>query len=368
MTTTSSSRPPYSVPPLAELDGDLGDDAPVVASTFSGGGGSSAGYRMAGCRVVWASEFVPAAAETYRANSPATTLDTRDIRKVDPVELRELLGEVDILDGSPPCSAFSTNGKLSAGWGREVAYSDTAQRVDDLFWEYARIAEGLQPKVLIAENVSGLVRGVSKGYFREIIARLRDAGYRVSARLLDASWLGAPQERRRLIFIGVRVDLAAEPVFPSPLPYRRTIRDALGGDCGGVLWHWGIRDASLPAPTIQTQGTSHSELAVIMPAGVTRDPETGYDLVAPIDAPYLAKQGVRPADARRLEVLAGADAPYRLQVRRPTLGELRALGGFPPDFALTGSYAQRWERIGRAVPPVMMREIAAVVRERILQA
>lgn len=362
----TGQRPAYRVPPLAELGGDLTGDEPIVASTFSGGGGGCAGLRMAGCRVVWASEFVPAAAETYRANNPATPLDTRDIRDVDAGELRELLGEVDILEGSPPCSPFSTNGLLSAGWGRQKAYSGTVQRADDLFFEYARIAEGLRPKVLIAENVAGLVRGVSRGYFKLILARLRDAGYRASARLLDASWLGAPTERRRIFIVGVRDDLALAPAFPEPLPYRRSVRDALP-DCAGVMWHWGIRDASQPAPTIQTYYTSHAELGLIMPAGTPVDPETGHDLLASMGTAYLARRGVRPALASRLGAMAGQDEAYRLEYRRPTLGELRALGGFPPDFKLTGSYPQRWERIGRAVPPVMMRAVAATVRERILQ-
>src|SRR5689334_7614439 len=83
-----------------------------VASTFSGCGGSSLGYRMAGFRVRWASEFVPAARQTYRANAaPHTIIDGRDIRQVDPQEILTAIdmesGELDLLDGSPPCSSFS---------------------------------------------------------------------------------------------------------------------------------------------------------------------------------------------------------------------------------------------------------------------
>jgi DNA (cytosine-5)-methyltransferase 1 len=336
------TRPPYVLPTMAEIR-QTAPNGHTVASTFSGTGGSSTGYRLAGFRVLWASEFVPAAAASYRANAdPATVLDTRDIREVRPDELPE----VDLLDGSPPCSDFSTQGNLSSGWGEVKSYSSTSQRVDDLFFEFARIAEGLRPKVLIAENVSGLVRGVSKGYFKLILARLRDAGYRVEARLLDASWLGAAQERKRIIFVGVRDDLAAAPAFPDPQPYRRTIGDALP-DCAGLVWRWGIADRTRPCPTIQTSYTSHSELAVLAPPGTDHDPETGRDLHAGI-----------PADRARRE--QGAEC------RRLTLGELRALAGFPPDFELTGSYDQRWERIGRAVPPVMMGAIAATVRDRIL--
>ncbi len=113
-----------------------------------------------------------------------------------------------MLDGSPPCASFSTAGKREEGWGKVKLYSDARQRTDDLFFEYARILKGLQPKVFVAENVAGLVRGTAKGYFKLILAELKDCGYRVEARLLDARWLGVPQMRERVIFVGVRNDLA----------------------------------------------------------------------------------------------------------------------------------------------------------------
>src|SRR3954468_19918276 len=93
----------------------------TVASTFSGCGGSSLGYKMAGFRVLWANEFIPAAQDTYRANHPSTLLDTRDIRIVQPEDLLEAIGmragELDLFDGSPPCASFSTAGIREGGWG-----------------------------------------------------------------------------------------------------------------------------------------------------------------------------------------------------------------------------------------------------------
>ena len=104
-------------------------------STFSGCGGSSLGYKMAGYKVLWASEFIPAAQDTYRANHPDTILDTRDIRQVQAQEILDILkmqvGELDLFDGSPPCASFSTAGKREKGWGKVKQYSDTKQRVDD---------------------------------------------------------------------------------------------------------------------------------------------------------------------------------------------------------------------------------------------
>ncbi len=145
-----------------------------VASFFAGTGGSSTGYRMAGYRVLYANEFVEAARASYAANkAPYTVLDGRDIRTIDPADVLAQIGlgagELDVLDGSPPCASFSTAGKREKGWGQVKAYSDTVQRSDDLFFEFARMVDGIRPKVFVAENVSGLVKGKAKGYFLLIL-------------------------------------------------------------------------------------------------------------------------------------------------------------------------------------------------------
>src|SRR5580692_3946571 len=226
-------KPPYRVPTMVEISVCPYTGITAV-STFSGGGGSSLGYRMAGIRVLWANEFIEAARDTYRANFPATRIDPRDIREVMPEDILSATGleagELDILDGSPPCAAFSMSGDLSRAWGCRKLYSDGAyQVVDDLFFEYARLVAALQPKVFIAENVKGLVRGVAKGYFKLILRALRACGYRVEARVVNAAYLGVPQARERMIFIGVRNDLDMAPAFPKPLPYVYTVREALDG-------------------------------------------------------------------------------------------------------------------------------------------
>jgi len=249
----------------------LPDNGLRVVSFFSGCGGSCLGFKMAGYRVLWASEFIPAAADTYRANHPNTILDTRDIRKVQPKDILKAtglkVGELDCMEGSPPCASFSTAGKREKHWGKAKKYSDTVQRVDDLFFEYIRLLDGLKPKVFVAENVSGLVKGVAKGYFLEILAKLKACGYRVGCKVLDAQWLGVPQARQRTIFIGVREDLGKQPVFPKPLPYRYSLREALPWIVRGKYGPaWKSADA--PSPTVsagmsynpnnQPSGTSNS--------------------------------------------------------------------------------------------------------------
>lgn len=432
-----TDKPPYRVPSMEEIQ-SLPWNGFNAVSTFSGCGGSSLGDRMAGFRMLWASEFVPAAQETYRANAaPYTVLDTRDIREVKGQDILDATGlatgEIDLFDGSPPCASFSTAGKREAGWGTVKKYSDTQQRTDDLFFEYARLIEETQPRVFVAENVSGLVKGTAKGYFKLILARLKACGYRVSARVLDASWLGVPQSRNRLIFIGVRNDLSMDPAHPAPLPYRYTVRDALPwilaqGDNGGSM-----KAADRPSPTIGADpGTGNgnfppsrviAEPRFIHDTGgqpqfsagdvtdrpspailvgpdamnsrhyqihggepVTHDPETGQALsikgyaigdewakLRPGEKSDRYLNLVRPDAGKphptvtqRGGDISVASVMHWVEARKLTLQELRAIGGFPADFKLTGTYAQRWERIGRAVPPVMMSHIAAAVRDRIL--
>lgn len=244
---------------MAEIAERVGSNGLTVVSTFSGCGGSCLGFEMAGYRVLWASEFVEAARNVYALNHPGVILDGRDIRDVKPEDILSAIGkqqgEVDVLEGSPPCASFSTAGKRHKAWGQVKKYSDTEQRSDDLFFEYVRILDGVRPRVFVAENVSGLVKGAAYGYFELIMRAMRRCGYRVRAKVLDAQWLGVPQERKRVIFVGVREDLEIDPQFPKPLPYRYTIREALPWisglhwDSGGMF---GEREYDVDREPVQT--------------------------------------------------------------------------------------------------------------------
>lgn len=262
--TPSAEKPPYRVPSSAEIRA-VPWNGLTVASTFSGTGGTCLGYRMAGYRVAWANDCDPSAQRNYRINHPETHLDTRDIRQVDAADILRALaidaGDLDVFEGSPPCTAFSTAGRRSQNWGKVREHAGRAQvNVEDLFFEWIRLLGGLRPRVFQVENVAGLVTGVAKGYFKDIFRRMRAHGYRVEARLLDAQWLGVPQMRRRVIIVGVREDLSLDPAWPAPLPYRYSVRDALpwitrqgdnGGYGGGAM-----RAAVLPSPTIGTSPTT----------------------------------------------------------------------------------------------------------------
>ena len=139
-----------------------------VISTFAGGGGSSTGYRLAGGKILCINEFVEEARNTYNENYPDTPILPDDIKEIGGKELMDAAGvsegEVDILDGSPPCSAFSMAGAVvqggghTKGFGKTKKYSDgkKVENIEDLFFEFLRVAEDIKPKVIIAENVAGL--------------------------------------------------------------------------------------------------------------------------------------------------------------------------------------------------------------------
>jgi DNA (cytosine-5)-methyltransferase 1 len=390
------TKPVYRVPSMAEIAAVPWNGFTAV-STFSGCGGSSLGYKLAGFRVLWANEFIPAAQEVYRANHPGTILDTRDIRTVQPEDILDAIklkpGQLDLFDGSPPCASFSTAGAREAGWGQVKKYSDTKQRTDDLFFEYVRLLRGIQPKTFVAENVSGLVKGTAKGYFLQILREFKACGYRVKAQVLDAQWLGVPQARQRLIFIGVRNDFNLEPVHPKPLPYRYTIRDALPSlyresaervtenaqaesDCGwnAVSKYARVASPDEPAPTIMTHGRGMSQVVIEAETSIERFAiGREWDKLTPGQQSDKYINLVRPsADKPSPTICAGhghggvAGVTHPIEKRKFSIAELKRICGFPDDFVLTGSYAQQWERLGRAVPPVMMSHIARTVRDEIL--
>jgi len=349
----NSQKPKYKVPSIQEIESIKWNGFNVI-STFSGCGGSSLGYRMAGFNVLWANEFIPAAQDVYKLNYKKSFLDKRDIRNIKPEEILEKInmkkGELDLMDGSPPCASFSTAGKREKSWGKVKEYSDTKQRVDDLFYEYTRLLNGLQPKVFVAENVSGLIKGTAKGYFLMILKEMKDCGYNVKCKVLDAQWLGVPQARKRTIFIGVRNDLGIIPVYPKPLPYRYSVRDALPN--------------ILKCKHEIEAETDISRYAIGDEWERLGKPGTKSDKYFSLIRPSLNKPC--PTITQIGSCLSAASVTHPTEKRKFSISELKRICAFPDDFQLIGSYSKQWERLGRAVPPVMMFHIAKTIRDDIL--
>lgn len=182
----------------------------TVFSCFACGGGSTMGYKLAGYNVLGCNEIDPKMNECYVANhnpkyNYLEPIQQFKLRKYLPKELYNL----DILDGSPPCSSFSMAGNREDDWGKEKKFREGQQKqvLDTLFFDFIDLAKELQPKIVIAENVKGLLLGSAKSYVIEIYKQFDEAGYIVQHFLLDASKMGVPQRRERVFFIALRKDL-----------------------------------------------------------------------------------------------------------------------------------------------------------------
>lgn len=356
----------YKVPSMREIE-QIPWNGFNVVSTFSGGGGSCLGYRMAGYHVLYAVEFVEEAQKTYKANHPNSFLDVRDIRNISGKDILDKLGmkvgDIDLFDGSPPCSAFSTAGKREKHWGEEKQYSDTVQRVDDLFFEYSRLIRELQPKVFVAENVSGLVKGTAKGYFKLILQELKDCGYEVKAKLLNAKWLGVPQSRERLIFVGVRNDLVEKynvhPVHPKPLDYCFTLKDALEG----------VENDPKELESLFAHAQKYRWGAILKK--IPKNPPKAASGSKVMNGSYFSlirESMYQPCSTicQRNGGITNSGNCHPLEDRKFTIEELKRITSIPDDFVLTGTWSEQWERLGRMVPPVMMMNISRTIAEEIL--
>lgn len=181
-----------------------------VFSCFSCGGGSTMGYKLAGYDVIGNCEIDKKINDIYLENHHPKYNYRMDIRKFKNLDnLPDELHNLDILDGSPPCSTFSIAGDREKSWGKTKVFREgqAAQTLDDLFFEFLDVADRLQPKVIVAENVKGLIQGNAKGYVNEILKRISNMGYTAQIFLLNAAFMGVPQRRERVFIIARRKEL-----------------------------------------------------------------------------------------------------------------------------------------------------------------
>ena len=181
-----------------------------VFGTFICGGGSTMGYKLAGFNHLGGVEIDPKIAKVYQLNQKPKHLFLEDIREfVKRSDIPDELYNLDLLDGSPPCSSFSMAGNREKDWGKKKVFKEgqAKQVLDDLFFEYIALAKKLQPKIVLAENVKGLIQGNAKLYVKKIFKAFDESGYNVQLFLLNAASMGVPQKRERVFFVCQRKDL-----------------------------------------------------------------------------------------------------------------------------------------------------------------
>ena len=315
----------------------------TLVELFAGAGGLAIGMEQAGFNSVLLNEIDKNACATLRKNRPEWNVLEGDISEIDFSKYKDT---VDILSGGFPCQAFS--------------YAGNKQGFEDargtLFFEYARAVKEINPKVIVAENVRGLLKhddGKTLQTIKNIIDKL---GYElVDPRVLKAVFYCVPQKRERLLLIAIRKDLASGVEFKWPSPYKRimTMKDALKkGD---------LYDTDVPLSDGQKYPERKSEI-------LAKVPEGGYwrDLPDDLQREYMMKSyflgGGRTGMARRLAwdepSLTLTCAPAQKQTERChpsetrplTVREYARIQTFPDSWKFCGSISSQYKQIGNAVP------------------
>jgi DNA (cytosine-5)-methyltransferase 1 len=339
-------------------DANFTKDKGTVFSCFACGGGSTMGYKLAGFDVVGCNEIDPKMMEAYVTNhkpkySFLESITTFKKRKDLPKELYNL----DILDGSPPCSSFSMAGNREKDWGKEKKFREgqADQVLDTLFFDFIDLAKELQPKVVVAENVKGLLMGSAKQYVIEIYKQFDEAGYYCQHFLLDASKMGVPQRRERVFFICLRKDLAAQFLHQADmftlLPKLEMnfnekgikYKDLKNGKLGKRLTADTIKIWNERLPFDQDLGAIHERLT-----GKAKRFQVKF-----IDDEMVPKT-----------IAAGSDSvPIRRDYpNRINNVELKKIGTYPLDYDFNKLKPEYL--IGMSVPPVMTAQIATNIFEQ----
>lgn len=194
------------------------------------------GYKLCGCDVIGCLEIDPKMNEVYIKNHQPKYNYLEDIRDFNKREdLPKELYNLDILDGSPPCTTFSMAGDREESWGKKKKFREgqKEQTLDDLLFIFIETVEKLNPKVAIMENVEGLMKGNAFNYVIKIYEKFNKIGYKVKHWLLKGENMGVPQTRHRVFFIAIRNDInfdinSLELYFNYKPIYFKDIKEGIG--------------------------------------------------------------------------------------------------------------------------------------------
>lgn len=324
----------------------MGDRRHTDIELFAGAGGLALGLEQAGFEGLAYVEMNGDACETLRRNRPEWNVIEGDVHEID---FKRYDGQVDLVSGGFPCQAFSMAGK-------RLGFGDIR---GTLFAEIIRCANETHPKMLLMENVKGLLSHDGGRTFETIRHEVEKAGYSLQWKILNASYHGVGQARERIVMIGIRDDLTDRISFEYPEPDSRqmTLRDALDG----------VPDSP---------GVSYSEkkakvLDLVPPGGCW------VDLPQDIAREYMKSSydspGGKRGMARRLSwdrpCLTLTTSPSQKQTERChpdetrplTVREYARVQSFPDDWEFAGGIGSQYRQIGNAVPVEMARRIGVQI-------
>jgi len=370
-------------------------------SFFAGGGGSSSGYKLAGGDCLFVNEFQQVAVDTYLANWPDTPHHIcGDIKDVTGTQIMEMTGlkpgELDILDGSPPCPPFSMSGTKQEGWGKEkTAYGVKQKNIEDLTFEQIRIANEMQPKVIICENVKGLTMDYAREHMTRMVNEFEQCGYSTVWKVLKGNHYGVPQKRERVFIVSVRNDVLdaidmpfmvlGSAIYPDPEDHVTTIDEAirdLQSDPQNMEEAEVLREAM--------KKSAKYKWLKRLPKNPDRVVSVGDDVVGPWYDKVIEhrKKWGKELPDRKSSFYQSRRVPWNqashtlseqgLQTslavhlhpeedRVYSTREAARLMTLPEDYKFTGTLNEKLARIGLMVAPLQMKYLADNIYENILK-
>lgn len=327
---------------------DVPQNGVKVMSTFACGGGSSMGYKRAGCSIVAANDIDPEMAWHYQHNLHPPLYYLCPIRDLLTAQLPDELFALDILDGSPPCSTFSMAGSREKAWGKEKHFREgqAKQVLSDLFFDYLDLVERLKPKVAIAENVKGMLLGNAKGYTKMVMARFKEIGYRPQLFLVNAADCGVPQKRERVFFCALRNDLDRPLLKLAP-----THRWISAGEATNDLQELTLEEI---------EDTDASRYAIGKEALRLKEGEQSKKYFSLV---RLDRKQPSPSITAGVSGQTTASVIHWSECRNITFREAKRLGSFPDDYYAKTDKIGKY-MIGMSVPPKMTEQVARAVIEQ----
>lgn len=327
----------------------------TVFSTFSCGGGSTMGYKLAGCEVIGANDIDPEMAYHYKLNHNPKYYFLCPIKELLKKDLPDELFNLDILDGSPPCSTFSMAGNREKDWGKKKHFREgqSKQILDDLFFDYLDLVERLKPKVCIAENVKGLIQGNAKGYVKLIMNRFNEIGYRCQLFLVNAADCGVPQKRERVFFVALRNDINKPKLILNPkhkwISAGEATNDLQVLTDDEIRYCFDLQKVSSQFWEKTNKGDNFSKVA--LSCG-----NKGF-------FNHIRLNDLEPS-ATLVSGSATRNQLYHWDIKRGlTFREWKRLGSFPDDYQAKTDKIGKY-MIGMSVPPKMTYEVAKAVIEQ----
>jgi DNA (cytosine-5)-methyltransferase 1 len=316
-----------------------------VFTTFCCGGGSSMGYKRAGFEVVAACDIDQEMQRHYVANLHPKKFFLMPVKDLLNQDLSQYVG-IDILDGSPPCSTFSTAGLREEAWGKQKHFREgqASQVLDDLFFDFLNVAEKIKPKVIIAENVSGMIKGNAKGYCKMIFDRLRQIGYDPQLFLINSADCGVPQYRERVFFCAKQSTIKKPKLILSP-KYKHVSCEEATSDLVITDKEWQENRHTSETDLIwwpkTRQGENYGEAT--LRAGVTQKCWSCKRLNSKTPSATLTA--------------THSNIKHWSEPRQCTLREWKRLGSFPDDYRCESENIGKY-MIGMSVPPKMTEYVA----------